>query len=243
MNQVVDVKNEKPLYLQLVDAIKARVNQNFWHLGMMIPSEHKLAKEFNISAGTVKKALSILVQDGVLFRRQGKGTFVSGPDFSNSFIRFFRYGSVANSKNEIPGSNIVSMRIDMPGKRVAKLLKLTKNAKVIKIHRIRTLRNVPIVVEDIHVPYKRFKGLEQMDLEDRLLYPIYQKEFDTPIIWADEYLQSGTADKDTAKKLGIRSQAPLIRIERIARCYGDIPVECRFSMGRGEQFRYHIVVR
>ena len=87
----IDMQSDKPLYMQLVEAIKQKISSNSWKIGMMTPSENELSKEFNISVGTVKKALGILVQEGVLFRRQGKGTFVASPDFSKSFSRFFRY--------------------------------------------------------------------------------------------------------------------------------------------------------
>ena len=243
MTQLIDIQNDKPLYLQLVDAIKARISQNFWHLGMMIPSENVLSKEFGISVGTVKKALSVLVQEGVLFRRQGKGTFVAGPDFSNSFFRFFRYGSITNQSETMPGSKVLNITVGRADHKAAEILQLQAKEKVIKIERIRTLAEMPIIVEDIVIPYQLFKGFETLSLEDELLYPIYNQRFATPIIRADEYLQPETADKHTATLLEIEENAPVINIERIAYTYGDRPVECRYSLGRGDHFRYHITVR
>lgn len=243
MKKMIDVQNEKPLYLQVIDTIKARISQNFWHLGMMIPSENELAKELAVSVGTVKKAFSVLVQEGVLFRRQGKGTFVAGPDFTKSFHRFFRYNSASSSQGVLPGSKVLNINITQPDKKAAEKLMLAKNAKVLKIERLRTLGNEPIVVEDIIIPYKLFKGFEKLQLEDKLLYPIYNDSFATPIIWANEFLQPDTADEKTADMLLVKPNAPVIKIERIAYTYGDTPVECRFGIGRGDQFRYHIVIR
>lgn len=239
----IDFKNEKPLYLQLVEAIKQKISSNTWKIGMMIPSENELSRDFGISVGTVKKALGILVQEGVLFRRQGKGTFVATPDFSKSFTRFFRYGQDADLPAEIPGSIILGSSIVEADAKVAGALHLEEKSKVFYIKRIRTLQQVAFSVEDIYLPYERFEGIEEMDLADQLLYPIYSERFSTPIIWADEYLQPDVADTVTAEGLGIDEGAPVMCVERLAHTYEDIPVEWRRSYGRGDSFRYHIVIR
>lgn len=237
------LKNDKPLYLQLADAIKTRIAQNIWSLGMMIPSENELAKDFDISVGTVKKALSVLVQEGVLFRRQGKGTFVASPDFSKSFSRFFRYDWQTGEAAETPGSKVLSIDVIQPDADVIDRLQIAARQQVFRLKRVRTMQNKPFVIEDIYLPYKRFKGIESIPLDQRLLYPIYNENFATPVIWADEYLQPAIADPAAAETLDIRAGDPVMCVERIAYTYQDIPVEWRHSIGRGDIFRYHIVVR
>lgn len=239
----LDLKNEKPLYLQLVEAIKARIAGSVWSLGMMIPSENELARDFDISVGTVKKALGVLVQEGVLFRRQGKGTFVASPDFSKSFSRFFRYDWNSGDDAEIPGSKVLGITVEPPDATVCERLQLNAAERVIRMKRVRTLHGEPFVAEDIFLPYQRFHGIEALPLDQRLLYPVYNEQFATPIIWADEYLQPAAASTEVAALLGIPSQAPVMCVERIAYTYGDEPVEWRRSLGRGDRFRYHIVVR
>ncbi len=239
----IDFKNEKPLYLQLVEVVKQRVISSNWQQGMKIPSENELAKEFNLSVGTVKKALGVLGQEGILFRRQGQGTFIASPDFSKSFIRFFRYSQTDGKPSEIPGCRILDVEVLKAGKKIAEVLHIEEDDKALKMKRVRTLQDIPFAAEDLYLPYERFKGIEKLSLENRLLYPIYNDEFSTPIVWVDEYLQPGIPDDETAKKLEIEKSTPVICIERIAHSYGDIPVEFRQTIGRGDNFRYHIVVR
>lgn len=239
----IDIANEKPLYLQLVDVIKGRVFSNSWRQGMKIPSENELAKEFNLSVGTVKKALDVLRQEGILFRRQGQGTFIASPDFSKSFIRFFRYGQTDGEPSEVPGCRILSVDIITAGNKIAEILHLKVDDKVVKMKRVRSLQDIPFAVEDLYLPYERFKGIEKTSLDNKLLYPIYSDAFSTPIVWVDEYLQPDIPDVETAKLLGIEKSTPVICIERIAHSYEDVPVEWRHTVGRGDNFRYHIVVR
>lgn len=239
----LDMKDERPLYQQLAEAIKGRISENVWSLGMMIPSENDLAKDFNISVGTVKKALGVLVQEGVLIRRQGKGTFVAIPDFSKSFSRFFRYDWRSGSPVEIPGSRILGIAVIRSNAAISEKLGIGKNQRVLHLKRVRTLRDKPFVVEDIYLPYARFKGIETLPLDQRLLYPIYGERFATPVVWADEFLRPEAASKETADLLGIQPGMPVMCVERIAYTYGDQPVEWRHSMGRGDRFRYHIEIR
>lgn len=238
-----DFKNDKPLYIQVVELIKHRIATNVWSLGMMIPSENELAREFDISAGTVKKSLSVLVQERVLFRRQGKGTFVAIPDFSKSFNRFFRYEVNKDGSQQIPDSEVLEMAIVSGPKEVRDILGLEENGKVIKLCRIRSLKKNPFVLEDIYLSYKRFKGFENMDLSEKLLYPIFHKVFETPVIYAKENIYPDVADANAAKLLGIEEHAPVMCIERIAYTYRDMPIEVRYSIGRGDTFRYSITLK
>lgn len=239
----IDFSNAMPLYAQVVEAIKHKISSNQWTLGMMISSENELAKEFNVSVGTVKKALGILVQEGVLYRRQGRGTFVASPDFSKSFSRFFRYGLRDKSEQEIPESLFLSFDVIPADSTIAQRLQLKLGTEVIMMKRVRSLQNTPFSLEEIFLPHERFAGLEKMDLNKALLYPIYNQKFSTPIFWADEYLQPDVADSEIAKHLNIAPNSPVMCVERTAYTYEDIPVEWRRTYGRGDSFRYHIVIR
>jgi GntR family transcriptional regulator len=99
------------------------------------------------------------------------------------------------------------------------------------------------MLEDLYLPQKIFKGFEQVDISQELLYPIYDAKYNTPIIWADEFLWTKTASKKTATVLEIAPGDPVISIERIAYSLEDEPVEFRSSIGRGDRFRYHIEIR
>ena len=239
----LNLKSSHPLYFQLKELIKLQIADKLWKLDEMIPSENELAAVYDISVGTVKKALSVLVEEGVLYRRQGKGTYVARPDFGRSFIRFFRYGRTEGDEGSFPSSKVLDSQITKPSFRVKALLKLIDTDKVITIKRVRSLENLPLMLEDLYLPEKIFQGFDEIDISQQLLYPIYDAKYNTPITWADEYLWPEIATKETAKILGIKKGDPVICIERIAYTHGDHPVEFRYSVGRGDRFRYHIELR
>jgi GntR family transcriptional regulator len=239
----IDLKSAAPLYHQLKDLIKRQIGNKIWKFDQMIPSENDLAHTYGISVGTVKKALSVLVEEGVLYRRQGKGTFVARPDFKRSFIRFFRYGLGEQNLGDFPESKVLNSEIIAPSKRVKSILQLKGNNRVIKIKRIRSFGDTPLMLEDLFLPHHMFKGFDRVDISQQLLYPIYDVKYKTPIIWAEENLWPQIANTEESDLLGISAGDPLIAIERVAYTFGDKPVECRSSLGRGDRFRYHIEIR
>ena len=239
----LDLKSSRPLYIQVTDLIKDQIANKFWQLDEMIPSENELAAAYEVSVGTVKKALSKLVDEGILYRRQGKGTFVNRPDFKRSFMRFFRYGTDEDREGRFLSSRVLNSDIITPGKRIRDILKLADNDKTITINRIRYLNDLPLMLQDLYLPFKIFKGFDEIDISQELLYPIYDEKFNTPVVWADEYLWPTIANSSIAEALNINPGDPVISIERIVYTYGDEPVEFSSGIGRGDKFRYHIEIR
>ncbi len=243
MKDGLDFDSHAPLYFQLMELIKARIANHAWKQDETIPSENELAATYEVSVGTVKKALSELVNEGVLYRRQGKGTFVARPDFKRSFIRFFRYGLGAGEEGLFPSSRVLSSAVTAPSRKIRDILRLGSQDRVLVIKRLRTLHDEPLMLEDLCLPEKLFRGFDQVDISRELLYPIYDAKYNTPITWADEFLEPRIADDEVASVLNIKPGEAVIFIERIAYTYGDKPVEFRASIGRGDRFRYHIEIR
>ena len=92
-------KGSIPLYMQIKGLLVARVTEGKWAPGDIIPSEMQLAQELKVSQGTVRKAITELVENNVLVRRQGKGTFVASHDYDRALFHFFHI--VNDSGNKI----------------------------------------------------------------------------------------------------------------------------------------------
>jgi len=191
----------------------------------------------------VKKALSELTREGFILRRQGRETFVARPDFARSFFRFFRFDVSLSGEGVVPISKVLFAGSVRPPARAREVLRLSGRERVLHIQRLRALNDLPLMYEDLYLPEKIFAGLDRMNISRQLLYPIYDSRFNTPIIWADEFLEPRLATPEVSGHLGIAPGDPVIFLERIAYSFEDKPVECRASFGRGDRFRYHIELR
>lgn len=233
-----------PLYERLREDLTARIAAQQWRPGDPIPTESELVKQYDVSVGTVRKTIDIMVAEGLIERFQGRGTFVRRAKFDSSLFRFFRYQN-GSGERRIPESRILRCDVAKAPAAVASSLELAVGAKTIRLSRLRLFDSKPILAEEIWLPYDRFSplvGLNEQEFGD-LLYPTYEEKCGQVVASAEETLTADIADSDIARLLQLKRGAPIITIERLARGYDRSPLEWRSSRGPANQFRYQVEIR
>lgn len=143
------------------DQIAAEIAQNKWAPGAAIASESELATTYNLSIGTVRRAVDCLVNDGLLKRVHGSGTFVGRPDYSHAYIRFRQvYGSARDTR--VTDSRILLREITAGPSAVTDALKLEPGARVIRMLRLYIHNNVPVMHEEIWLDAVQFAPIMTM---------------------------------------------------------------------------------
>ncbi|WP_282607946.1 GntR family transcriptional regulator [Pelagibius sp. Alg239-R121] len=230
-----------PRYHQVADTIRQAVSRREWKPGQQLPSEVELAERFGVAPGTVRQAITRLVDEGMLERQQGRGTFVRRPDFSSSFFRFFRFQG-QDGEQLTPESKILKRSIETPEQSVRDALDLVEDEAVVAIQRLRLVEDQPVLYEEICLPHLRFAAFLTLRLSEigPLLYPIYEEFCGQIVARAQEQLTACSADALVAKNLGIEKGAPVVAIKRIAMGYDGRALEWRRSWGAAETFQYHV---
>ena len=244
MDAALTGDNRLPRYQRLAETLKKAISHRRWRPGERLPSEQDLALHFTVAPGTVRQAITQLVDEGLLERHQGKGTFVRKPSFDSSLFRFFRFHG-ADEERRVPESEILRREALAAPPAVAETLQLSPDAKVISMERLRLLDGEPVLAEQIWLPFDRFKCL--LDLEEAeigpLLYPIYEEACGEIVARAEEELTAEACSSAHAQLLNIKKGTPVIVIDRTAFGYDDTPLEWRCSRGRADEFQYHIEIR
>ncbi|AXW64536.1 GntR family transcriptional regulator (plasmid) [Ralstonia solanacearum] len=233
-----------PRYQQLRDDLAAQIARQQWRPGDAIPTEAELAKLYNVAVGTVRKAIDVLVAEGLLERFQGRGTFVRRASFASSLFRFFRFQS-ERGERRIPESRILKRDVlDAPSAPAAGL-QIETSTPVIRLTRLRLLDSAPLLAEEIWLPYARFEPLATLELSafGDLLYPLYEAQCGQIVASAEETLTAEAVNAAYARLLRIQAGDPVMVIERIARGYDRVPLEWRRSRGAAAHFRYHVDIR
>jgi len=233
-----------PLYQRLRDQLAEQIANNRWRPGEAIPTEAALSAEYQLSTGTVRKAIDALVSEGILERQQGRGTFIRRAQFQSSLFRFFRFQTVSGER-QVPESRILSIEPVAAPSAVAQALGLPADAPVIRIVRVRLLDVKPVLAEEIWLPRQRFQALLEIDLsrEGPLLYPIYEEVCGQVVASAEETLTAESVNDVHARLLQVPVNSPVVVIERLARDYAGTPLEWRRSRGHAEHFRYRVDIR
>ena len=231
-------KGSVPLYVQIKDLFIARITKGKWAPGDIIPSEIQLARELNVSHGTVRKAITELVENNVLLRRQGRGTFVATHDYNRALFHFFHI--VGNDGVKIlPECRTLSCRRKRASRLEASRLNLSRGAQVVCIERVRNLGNQPTILETIVLPAELFGDLGKSKAYSlpNALYQLYETQFGITIHRAEEQLRAVAATEHDALFLDVEIGSPLLEIERMALTLDGTSAELRVS--RCETSKHH----
>ncbi|XZW15242.1 GntR family transcriptional regulator [Acinetobacter baumannii] len=235
-------KNFKlPRYEKVRWELQKLLIQSKWTVEEPIPSEQELAQMYSVSVGTVRKAVEGLVEDGLLVKQQGKGTFLKQPNFENSLIRFFR---LRNKKGEFiqPQGQIKKVEVCDAIPEVNAELGLGHTEKLLYIERVRKHEDVVVLSERIWLPECLFKNLEEIPIAEfgNLLYPFYYQHCGQFISSATERLTFEKNIKDSY--LNNHLEDPLVKVCRIAKNLEGVAVEYRESYGLADNFHYEITI-
>jgi GntR family transcriptional regulator len=231
-------------YGALAQALRVRILQGEWAPGDMIPSESALALSYGVALGTIRQALSLLVEDGIALRRHGKGTFVTKGVDGASMMRFFRFMD-SDAIEEPPQSHILSTRLRTATAIEAHAFGSDSSAQVLQFERLRTLRGEPCLLESIVLPLPLFGALAESDASDwdDLLYPMYQSRCGVLIHHAQDALSFSQLGAREAKRLHLAAGHPCVRVDRRAYDIAGMCVEIRTTRGDAFSFKYTAEVK
>lgn len=217
-----------PLYQQIKSLIVQGLVTGEWRPGEVIPSEMELAQRFNVSQGTVRKAIDEMASENLLVRRQGKGTYVASHADPRSLFRFLRLAPLSGDLSH-PDSVPLECRRAKAGQEVARVLGLEAGAPIVIVRRLLKFGGKPVVVDEIYLPGEVFSGLSLEVLQgyQGSLYSLFETRFGMRMIRAEEKLRAVAADRSSAELLGVAEGSPLLSVERVTYTYGDRPVEWR----------------
>lgn len=231
-------------YGWLASLLRARIYQGEWAPGEAIEPEVQLAKSYGVALGTIRQALALLVTDGLLERRHGRGTFVREGLGGASMLRFFRFRGATDAQ-AVPGSRILRRRTRIAGEGEAVALGLPAGASVLALRRLRTVDEQPRLLEEIVLPLPAFEALATSDSAhwDRLLYPMYQRVCGVVVHHAQDHLSMDRFSAQQARTLGLAAGHPALRVQRRAFDLTGRCVELRSTWGDAFAFEYTAQVR
>ncbi|GGX15258.1 GntR family transcriptional regulator [Pigmentiphaga litoralis] len=244
MPQPPVIDQRLPRHVQVRDELMRRIADRVWKAGEALPSEERLAAEFSISVGTMRKAIQALEQEKVVERIHGKGTFVTRAFERSSMLRFVRFRGT--EQQELPAAHILTLETTAADDVMRGKLQLrSATEKVLYLHRSRAYGDEVVLVEHIWLPARRFAKLESYLKRESppLLYPVYDEVCDVVVSRAVDELSMGILDADDAAIFGVDPATPCMRIERTMRDHGGQVVEWRVSFVPADRFYYSVEIR
>jgi GntR family transcriptional regulator len=221
--------SNRPLYLQLRDALAERIASGEWKPNSAIPNEGDLAREFGVSAGTMRKALDLMETERLLTRRQGKGTFVNDQSSDELAARFcnIRGADGKRACGQIKSADVA----EGPANEAACLrLRLQQGDRVHRIRRVRQQKGQPYMLEEVVLPAALFPDLalgKNPGVTDRII--VLAQEYGILLGRAEERVSASGASAEVAEKLGIAPDAPVMVLDRVVLALDGRPIEWRMA--------------
>jgi GntR family transcriptional regulator len=231
------------LYRQVEDFLREEIASGNFKEGDLIPSEQELARKYGVSQGTVRKAVLNLTDKGLLYRKQGKGTFVVFPKQDRGRYRNFRF--VEGLDSELVNVNVVFLNIGVvtADSHIAQNLQIGKGTNVIRLERMGKIADDSLLHTLSYLPKRLYKGLEKYTTEDFLrntLWKLQDIYFGIRIEKREEFISAVPADPELARTFETEPGSPLLRIEvKLTSFSGDI-VEYRLSHCKLGHLKFYV---
>ena len=228
----------RPLYQQVEDDLKSRIAAGEWSTGHALPAEPVLARQNKCSVGTVRKALTSLVDADVLERQQGRGTFVRMLSEGRALSRFFTVTDTHGARLD-PVSLRYAVQLRNATRLEAAAFARPQGSQVWCIARIQLLRDRPAILERCRLPYDLVPKLAAMDLTGDI-YSALQDQLGINLHHADDRLRAVAASDAVAWGLGLGRNTPVLQARRRAFDIGERLIELRDSYLATDRFAYRV---
>lgn len=230
-----------PLYHQLKEYLRSLVDDGVLKPGDAVPSERELCARHGISRMTVSKALTTLVNEGVLYREQGKGTFVALPKPACGFSQLTGFTENMEKAGLPHETRLLSFEEELPSRQLQETLQLPpEDAKVFNILRLRFVEGEPFSLEQVWLPVERAPGLDALRLDGRSLYALLRGDYDVRLSYARQTVEPVLSSEFESRMLELKAETPVLLFCRVAYDTRGVPVEYSKCVYRGVRFKYEM---
>ena len=228
----------QPLYAQVRDLLAQRIANREWLPNAPMPNEGDLARELGVSPGTMRKALELLERDGLVLRRQGRGTFVADPVSPAQVGRYVRLVA-ANGDRVLGEISTVEVARGKATERERELLALPTDAEVHRLRRVRSHQNQPFLVEDVAVPLALLPNVSEDDWRTHWLTELAPGH-GVLLGKAVETISAAAVSASAAEALQVPEGTPVLILERVISTRDGRPAEWRRAECLSDALKYRI---
>lgn len=233
-----------PLYVQIKDYLRLNIQNGVFAVNERIPSERQLAEHFSVNRLTVSKALSELTQEGLVYSRVGKGTYVSAPKIDQGLQSLTSFTEDMSSRGKKASSRVLYAQVDRANKEIARALSVLPGTEVVVLHRVRMADGLPVGLERSHIIYALCPGiLEKCDFRQASLYQVLRQEYNLRLTYAHQTIEAVIAGEAEQDVLEAEPGTPVLSVTRVTFTENDQPIEYVRSSYRGDRYKFYTVLR
>ncbi len=205
-----------PIYRQLKELLREKIAGGEWSPGTMIPSERELSEQYAISRMTARQAVVELAREGILYREQGKGTFVAEPKFQQALVSLTSFTEDMHTRGLRSGSRVLRLEYIIAPLLVVQALQIAPNEKIIALERLRLAEDEPIALESCYLHFQNAQNLLDEKFENHSLYKLLSQKYGITPTRAQQRVEADLCNFKEKEFLKIEEGAPVLRNKRIS---------------------------
>lgn len=236
------LKEGIPRHIQITQWIRGQITEGFYQPDEKLPSENELAKRFDVSRVTVRRALQSLENDQVIYRCQGLGSFVSDGRSPHALVRLTDFHEDMVRANMNPSSLVVRFDVIPAKAQLESVLEIKPGSQVLQIDRLRMGNGSPVAYDRTWLPVFYGQLLDQETLQDRSIYNILEEEYDIQIMKGVYQLGAAVADEEMAPHVQVQVGEPLFLIKRVSYTIAGKPVYFQHRFYRNDKVIFEMTL-
>lgn len=204
-----EITYKSPLYIQLREVIRSKIEEGEYPPGTAIPSESQLAETYGINRLSVRSAVAALEYEGLLKSVQGKGVFVTGPKLERDLETLGGFRQTMRQQARTPSTRVLIKAVRQAGPYYARILQIAPTDNIWFIRRVDYADGEPVGLEDIYIPTAVLPHLDEIDINLFSIFDAYDWAGIRPS-FGHQTLRIACLDAATAKLIGLTEEQAVL---------------------------------
>ncbi len=227
-----------PAYIRIHDAIKKEIDGGVWEIGQRLPSERDLADDYEVSRMTLRQAITLLVEEGILERRVGSGTYVASHRVQEKMRGTTSFTEIVRSQGKTPSSQLISYQRKTANETEIQQLQLKTTDTVVRMERVRFADNVPLVFEVASIPEKLIQSFNQEDITEHFFQTLTDNGYE--IGKSQQTIYAKNASERVANYLKVPKNHAVLALTQVSYFTDGRPFEYVHSQYVGDRFEFYL---
>lgn len=227
-----------PAYIRIHDVLKKKIDDGFWEIGQRLPSERDLADDYEVSRMTLRQAITLLVEEGILERRVGSGTYVASHRVQEKMRGTTSFTEIVHSQGKTPSSQLISYQRKPANETEIQQLQLKATDTVVRMERVRFADNVPLVFEVASIPEKLIQSFNQEDITEHFFQTLMDNGYE--IGKSQQTIYAKNASECVANYLKVPKNHAVLTLTQVSYFTDGRPFEYVHSQYVGDRFEFYL---
>ncbi|CAM3977761.1 UTRA domain-containing protein [Alkalicoccus chagannorensis] len=229
-----------PRYRQIAAEMKEEINKGIWKEGEAVPTEAQLSKRFGASRVTIRQAIKLLVQEELLYKIQGSGTYVKENKFEHDIFALQGFTEEMEALNKETTNKVLDFQLLVPDERIRQILGLEEHSRAFFIRRQRLVDKQPLVVEETYLPLDLFPELTY-DIMEGSKYAYIEQVRRMKIKESFQEVIPILPEPEMQELLGMKEQKPILTVHLFSRLHDDTVFEYTEAYFKSEEYKFTIL--